>query len=123
MSESPVYKTVDKFDRAIGSLQGIPDVTKSKPTTIVTASPLIGESQTFVVQTIRQPEVGDWVFIQYMDSSGSVRMAIPPKAADAIARQREAVTTKVRRRVAKEQAAQRKARGEVPAFMKGKKSK
>lgn len=122
MATEPAYRTVDKFDRLMGALVGLPDVTKSKPSTIVTSSPLIGEAQTFIVQTFRQREVGDTIFLQYMDAEGSKRIAIPPEAADAIARQRDALTTKVRKRIGKQQAAERKARGEVPAFLKVKKA-
>jgi len=50
-----------------------------------------------------------------------MRLVIPPKVADAIARQREALTTKVRRKVGREIAAARKERGELPGFMKRKK--
>lgn len=115
------YRTVDKFDRMMGALANLPDVTHTKPSTVVTVSPLIGEAQTFIVQTYRQREVGDTVFLQYMDGDSKVRLVIPPQAADAIARQRDALTTKVRKKVAREQAQARKARGEVPGFMKGKK--
>lgn len=122
MSE-PQYKTIDKFDRMMGALCVLPDVTKTKPSTISATSAIIGATQTFILQTYRQREKGDTIFLQYVDDTGSVRIAIPPEAADAIARQREALTTKVRKRVAKEQAQARKARGEVPGFMKSKKSK
>jgi len=117
------YKTVDKFDRMMGALIDLPDVTRTKPTTLTVHTPLIGEAQTFVVQTLRQREVGDTIFLVYVDGTGSVRIAIPPEVADAIARQRDALTTKVRKRVARDQAAQRKAAGIQPAFLKAKKAK
>jgi hypothetical protein len=116
----PQYRTVDKFDRMMGALANLPDVAHTSPSTVVTVSPLIGEAQTFVIQTYRQTEVGDTIFIQYMDGEKHVRIAIPPKAADAIARQRDALTTKVRKRIGKQSAAARKARGELPAFQKNK---
>jgi hypothetical protein len=119
MPEQP-YRTVDKFDRMMGALANLPDVTHTKPSTVAVVSPLIGEAQTFIIQTYRQREVGDTIFLQYVDAEKSVRIAIPPAAADAIARQRDALTTKVRKKVAKDQAAARKARGERPAFLKGK---
>lgn len=119
--DQPAYKTISPFDRAIGALVGLPDVTKTKPSTVVALSPLVGEAQTFIIQTFRQTEKGDTIFVQYMDGAGSVRIAIPPAAADAIARQRDSLTTKVRRRVGKETAAARAARGELPGFMKTKK--
>lgn len=112
------YRTVDKFDRLMGALVNLPDVTRTRPSTISVVSPLIGEAQTFIVETYRQREVGDTIFLQYVDGNGSVRIAIPPEAADAIARQRDALTTKVRRKIGKERAAERKARGELPGFMK-----
>jgi|ERR1043165_716546 hypothetical protein len=116
------YRTIDKFDRVMGALANLPDVAHTKPSTIAVVSPLIGEAQTFIVQTYRQRDEGDHIFLQYVDAEGSKRISIPPAVADAIARQRDALTTKVRKRVAKEQAQARKARGEVPAFLKVKKA-
>jgi hypothetical protein len=119
MAEQPQqYRSVDKFDRMMGAMVNLPDVTHTKPSTVVAVSPLIGEAQTFILQTFRQADIGDTIFLQYMDGDSKVRLAIPPKAADAIARQRDALTTKVRKKVAKEQAQARKARGERPAFLK-----
>jgi hypothetical protein len=112
------FRQIDKFDRMMGALTNLPDVAHTKPSTVVAVSPLIGEAQTFIIQTFRQREVGDTVFLQYVDGEGRVRLAIPPAAAEAIARQRDALTTKVRKKIAREQAAARKARGEVPGFMR-----
>jgi hypothetical protein len=119
--DTPVYRTIDKFDRILGALTDLPDVTRTKPSTIVAHSAIVGAAQTFIIQTLRQKDQGDTIFLQYVDDAGSVRLAIPPGVADAIARQREALTTKVRKRVGKESAAARKARGEKPAFLNGKK--
>lgn len=121
MASEPQYRQVDKFDRLMGALVNLPDVTHTKPSTVAVVSPLIGEAQTFIIQTYRQREVGDTIFLQYVDAEKSVRIAIPPEAAEAIARQRDALTVKVRRLAGKRQAAERKARGEVPGFMRGKK--
>ncbi len=110
----PTYKTIDKFDRMMGALHDLPDVTRTKPTTIVANTPIIGATQTFIIQTLRQREVGDTIFLQYVDDNGSQRIAIPPAAADAIARQRDSLTTKVRKRVSKDAARARKAAGFVP---------
>lgn len=121
--QQKVYKTVDKFDRLMGALVNLPDVTKTKPSTVSGVTALIGEAQTFIIQTFRQREIGDTIFIQYVDAEKSIRIAIPPEAADAIARQRDALTHKIRKRIAKEAADARKARGELPAFLNGKKGK
>ncbi len=118
------YRTIDKFDREIGTLKGRPDVTETKASTIVTTTPMIGATRTFIVQTFRVREVGDSIAVQYIDDNGSMRIVLPPEVADAIARQRDALTLKVRKRLGKEQASARKARGEVPAFLKaGKRGK
>ena len=117
------YRTMDKFDRMMGALANLPDVAHGKPSTVVAVSPLIGEAQTFVIQTFRQREIGDTIFLQYMDGEQHIRLAIPPAAADAIVRQRDALTTKVRRKIGKDSAAARKARGELPAFMQPKAKK
>lgn len=120
------YRTVSKFDRIMGSLQGLPDVNWTKPTTTTGVTVLIGEVQTFIVLTARQIErdgdaskTHNWIFVQYMDSGEAIQLAIPPAAAEAIYRQRDALTTKIRKRIGKESAAARKARGESFGFQKG----
>lgn len=125
MSEQQqAYRTLDKFDRAMGNLSGLPDATHTKPSTVSNVSAILGVTQTFIIETWRQTEIGDTIFLQCADDSGLVRLVIPPKVADAIARQRDSLTVKVRRAIGKAQAAARKARGELPGFMKnGKKSK
>lgn len=121
--EPKTYKSPDKFDRLFGELAGLPDVTQGKPSTVVTSLPIIGQAQTWVVQTLRQSEVGDYIFVQYIDSEGGFRFVIPPQAAAAIARQADAISTKNRKRSAKASAQARKARGEQPAFLNSKKVK
>jgi hypothetical protein len=118
MNEPKEYKITDKFDRMLGGLHNLPDVISTKPSTVVAVLPLIGQAQTYIIQTLRQREKGDTIFVQYVDDQGSVRLVIPPAAAEAIARQRDSLTTKARKRAAQEQAQARKARGEVPGFMK-----
>jgi hypothetical protein len=110
----------DAFDRTMRALNGIPDVTMTKPTTTQTISPILEQAQTFIVQTARHREQGDTIFVQYIGKDGSFRVALPPAVADVIARQRDAVTTKNRRAGARAAAADRKARGIVPGFMRGK---
>jgi hypothetical protein len=120
MNQDNSYRQIDKFDRVHGALADLPDVTKVKASTITTHQALIGATQTFIVQTFRQKEQGDTIFLQYLDAEGSKRIVIPPAVADAIARQRDALTTKSRKRTGREQAEQRKARGELPAFQRKK---
>ncbi len=119
----PQYKTVDKFDRVIGALAAHQDVTRTAASTIRVLSPFLAEPQTFIIQTFREKDRGDTISLEYLDSGGSFRVAIPAEVADVIIRQRDALTTKVRKRIGREAAAARKARGELPGFMKGKKPK
>lgn len=125
MGDKQEYRTIDKFDRMHGSLTGRADVTRVRPTTISVHTALIGATQTYIVETMRahDDQGGDTVFIQYVDDLGAVRIYLPPAVADAIVRQRDALTTKSRKRVSREAAQARKARGEQPAFLKGKKAK
>lgn len=115
-------QNLDKFDRALGALVGLPDVVSTKATTIRAVTPIVGLPQTFIVQTYRQAGAGDTLFIEHFDGTGVVRLVVPAAVTDAIARQRDALSTKVRSKVAKAAAQERKDRGEVPAFMRPKKA-
>jgi hypothetical protein len=121
MSEDTT-KAFDTYDRQIGALKGLPDVIEVKPSTVRVSIPLLGLSQTFIVQTIRQRGVGDHVFLETVSRDGAIRIVLPPQVADAIARQRETLTAKSRSKAAKTLAQERKARGELPAFLKRKKA-
>src|ERR1041385_8238530 len=110
-------KAFDTYDRQIGALKGLPDVIEVKPSTVRVAIPLPGLSQTFIVQTIRQRDVGDHVFLETVSRDGAIRIVLPPQVADTIARQRDALTAKSRSKAAKALAQGRKERGELPAFL------
>ncbi len=118
MKEEPAYKSVDRFDVLYGGLANLPDVTKVKPSPITVYTNVIGAVRNFTVQTMRQADKGDTIFIQCLDSEGSVRLVIPPEVAEVIARQRDALSAKNRKRAAKERAAKDKAAGVVPGFMR-----
>lgn len=113
----------DEFDRLLGSLHGLPDVSFTKPSTLRTVTPLIGTSQMFIVQTYRQRERGDTVFLECVSKDGSIRLALPPSVADAISRQRDALTVKVRAKIGRATAQARKDRGELPDFLQRRKIK
>jgi hypothetical protein len=117
------HTTPDRFDRMLGSLVGLPDVLNTPPSTVRTFMPLIGQAQTFIVQTFRQKEVGDTIFVEYVDDRGTVRLVIPPQAAKVIRRQYDALTDRSRSRAARAVADERKRLGVQPAFLKGKKAK
>jgi len=124
-NEDRQYKQRDPFDVLAGNLHDLPTVSTVKPTTIMGVVPLLGDVQTVIVETKREAEHGDYIFLQVVDARGAVRIVLPPKAADAIARQRDALGAKARRevgkRLGKAMAARLKETGELPAFMKDKK--
>lgn len=108
----------DEYDRIYGSLDGLPDVTRTKASTVIQTPPLgVGGSRTFFVQTARQREVGDTIFIQTVGPDGGHRYVLGPEVAGVIARQRDSLTTMVARKHGKRLAAERKAAGIVPAFL------
>lgn len=110
----------ETFDRMLGALHGLPETTSTKPATIRTVTPMIGASQVWIIQTYRQREIGDTVFLECVSSDGTIRIAIPPAVCDAIARQRDTLTGKSRSRAAKATAQARKDRGELPGFLRKK---
>lgn len=113
----------DLFDRTIRALDGLPDVVKTKPSTVRALTPVLGLSQTFIVQSYRQKDQGDTIFVEYIGAEGSLRLALPPVVADTIARQRDVVTDKSRSKAAKAVAADRKARGIIPAFTRNRENR
>jgi hypothetical protein len=102
---------LDDFDRHMGSLDGLPDVVRTKPTTLRTTSPLVGSAQTFIVQTVRRKDMGDTIFLEYVDRDGSKRIVIPANVADTIARQRDALATMSRKKAARALMEERKEQG------------
>jgi hypothetical protein len=122
----------DPFDRLLGALDGLPDVVKTKAATIRTMPLLgVGGSTLHVVQTVRQQltrvskagvEVGysqDTIFLEVVrGENDNIKLVIPPEVADAIARQRDALAGKTRSKAARKLAAERKAAGVVPGFLR-----
>src|SRR5579864_7738430 len=105
----PEYKTVDSFDRELGAIAGLPDVTHCKPTTIEIVTPLTGEARTFIIQTYRQEEQGDKVFLKYATGDKLVRIVLPAKVLNCIQRQRDSLGRQIRRTHGKRIAAERRA--------------
>lgn len=103
----------DAFDRIIGQLHGLPEVRNTRPSTVTTVLPILGNSQTFVVQTYRDDR-GDTIFLQMVDAEGRARIVIPPAVASAIARQRDSLTATGRSARSRAAARDRIARGERP---------
>lgn len=109
-------RTVAIYDRVRGGLEGVAMFTK--PSTIKNVQIITGKAETFIVETARHSELGDTIFVECMNDDGLVRLALPPRVANAIARQRDSLTSRTRSKAAKLIAQERKDRGELPGFMK-----
>lgn len=112
--------SLNYFDKAVGSLSGLPDVVKSKATTLRVIPTFGFGSHTYIIQTFRQREIGDSIFLEVGSADGNTRLVIPPAVADVIARQRDQLTTKSRSKAGKARAEDMKARGIAPGFMRKK---
>lgn len=108
--------TIQKYDRIRGGLHGVALFTK--PSTIRNIQTITGRAETFVVETARHEELGDYIFVECVDETGVTRLCLPPKVANAIASQRDSLTTRRRSIAGKRIAKERKDRGELPGFMK-----
>jgi hypothetical protein len=111
-------QTLDVFDRTRGGMACRNDTTTTRVSPIRHVDPLVGNVATYLIETIRVAEDGDYVFVEVATKDGNVRVVLPPKVTTAIARQRDRLTTKVRSRIGREQAAERKAQGIEPFVKK-----
>ncbi len=112
--------TLSTYDRLMGLLDGLPGGLKTKPTTKRSVVPVVGITQTFIVQTYRQHENdrklgGDTVFLEYFGPEGVIRLALPPVVSETIARQREALNRGARKRGARQAIETKRERGIDPA--------
>lgn len=115
MSDKP------SFDRQLGLLHGLPDVVTSRPTTVRVTS--LVSTDTYILQTVRQRDVGDTVFLECVGDGSVTRIVIPPKVIAVLDRQRNGLTDQNRKKSAKAVAAERKRLGIQPGFLKAKKEK
>jgi len=113
-------RQITKYDRIRGGMADVALFTK--PSTIKNVQTITGEAETFVIETCRH-EGGDFIFIEAYDRDGLIRICLPPKVSAVVASQRDALTAKSRSIAGKKRAADMKARGIEPGFMRGKRSK
>jgi hypothetical protein len=115
---------VPKYDRLRGGLEGI--ALFAKPSTIRNVETITGRAETFMVETGRHSELGDFVFIELTDEFGVIRICLPPKVANVVASQRDALSARRRSLSAKRIMDERLANGFDPGkalreYRKGKK--
>jgi len=89
--DEPVNRQQQRFDRIMGTLTGLPGVRMTRPSTVLSAVPIINEVTTAVVQTYRSEDDGFLIFLQIVDANGHDRIVIPDRVAQAIYRQRAAL--------------------------------
>lgn len=119
--DKPEFTTLNYFDRAMGNLHGMPEVIETKATTLRVVPPFGLGTYVYVVQTFRQRDSGDTIFVEHVSEQGTIRLVIPPAVAETIARQRDQLTAKSRSRAGKARAEQMKQAGIQPGFMKARK--
>lgn len=120
MNEEKDIPGLSYFDRMMGTIHELPDVVSTKSTTMRVVPPWGIGSHTYIVQTFRQREIGDTVFFEMVAENETIRVVIPPKVSEVIARQRDQLTAKSRSRAGKARAALMKEQGIQPGFMKKK---
>lgn len=128
------YETISKFDRAFAGLQGGNNL-PTKPTTIEYVEPITGDAETFIVQTIRaeyrvkvtkgfetkmETKVGDFIIVKFVDKDGTKRLILPPRVAETIQRQHDALSRKKRTNASKAAMKERMASGWKPNFARRK---
>jgi predicted aspartyl protease len=112
---------IQKYDRIYGNLIDV--ALSTKPSTVKVVQPLTGRAETFIIQTLRHEENGDYIFVECADEGGLVRLVLPPKVANAIASQRESLSKRRRSIASRAVMRERMARGHVPTFKKKAKGK
>lgn len=115
----------NEFDRTMGSLSDRNDVLFSRES-VVRDVPLWGVgagTRTFIVQTARAKESGDYVFVECVSDGGTVRLVLPPAVIETIVRQRDSVGTRNRVLSSRRAMQERMAAGHVPTFKKSRKVK
>ncbi len=112
---------IQKYDRIYGNLLDVSISTK--PSTVKVVQPLTGRAETFIIQTLRHEDNGDYIFVECADESGLVRLALPPKVAAAIASQRDSLTKRRRSIASRAAMRERMAKGHVPNFKRKPKAK
>lgn len=86
------YATLSAFDRENAGLRGGNQL-RTKPATIEHNN-LIGQHETFIVETIRDEE-GDHIVLKYWGAETS-KIVLPPKVVNTILRQNRALSAKAR---------------------------
>lgn len=86
----------DHFDQMLSRLIGLPNGGHTQPS-VVQAIDFYGNTTSYMIQTVRTDD-GPTVFVTQVSASGSQRYILPAAVIRTIDRQRDSVTTQIRRR-------------------------
>lgn len=111
----------DPFDKLLYRLMGLPNGAHTAPS-VIQSIDFYGNVTSYMVQTVRT-EQGATAFVTQVNAQGSQRYMLPQAILAVIDRQRESITTQLRRRHGRRIAEERKAQGLEPGFMKGKRER
>jgi hypothetical protein len=89
---APQYETLTKYDRVYAGLIGGNNL-QTKATTIEYVQTVTGETETYIIQTVRAQD-GDYIVIKFMDKEGVKRLVLPPRVANTIGRQHNTLSTR-----------------------------
>ena len=114
--EVTASRTKDPFDRLLSDMIGLPNGAHTQPT-VIQSIDFYGNATAYMIQTVRTEE-GVTAFVTQVNAAGSIRTILPQSVLAAIDRQRNAITTKLRRRHGRRIAEERAAAGLKPGFLK-----
>jgi len=80
---------VDRFDRVRAQIEGLPGYRRTRPTTITSTMPLVGDSVTYVIESVRDQDGEIMAFLQILDTEGGMRLVLPGKVVNAVVAQHE----------------------------------
>ena len=104
---------ISKFDATRRKMRDV--ALFCKPSTIKNIDEMTGKTETFIIETAHQADLGNYVFLERFDDNPPVRIVIPPKVANIIASQREALSSRKRSISSRKVMAERIAAGHDPA--------
>ena len=115
--DTPSGNMPNQFDRMLGEFDGLPNSLKTDER-VIRALPHfgIGGSTTYLLSTIRRPDekdrMQDWIFMQVVRAGEPViQLVLPPAVTNAIASQRDALTSRSRRSGARRAVETKRERG------------
>ena len=123
--EPEKYETLNKYDRMYGDARQVGIRATKQPSTVQTFIDELGRAESYIVDTFRVDDKGDYIFVQQVDDKQNVtRMAIPPKVVKLMMSHQRSLDKRTAKAKAVQRSERAKAvakarmeRGEMPAFL------